>query len=236
MRGGVPVLNRATSRPACSSCSARCVADDLAGASAGDRGRRADVNAAAQKRAGRDDDRARGEAATLERLDAGDTAAVEHQASDGALDRPQRWMVPRAGSGRRADRGRDRTGRAAPRPRVPCCDSACGTAMAARSVARAMMPPSASTSRTTVPLATPPMAGLHDIWPMVSSALVTSPSARRVGPRRRPPPCRRARRRRRVRRTQPRMRRTPADMPDKIASLEPTRTAACGGSGAKPLR
>ena len=38
-----------------------------------------------------------------------------------------------------------------------------------------MMPPSASTSRTTVPLATPPMAGLHDIWPIVSSALVTSP-------------------------------------------------------------
>ncbi len=43
----------------------------------------------------------------------------------------------------------------------------------ARSVARAMIPPSASTSRTTVPLATPPIAGLQDIWPMVSSALVT---------------------------------------------------------------
>ena len=37
-----------------------------------------------------------------------------------------------------------------------------------------MMPPNASTSRTTVPLATPPMAGLHDICPMVSSALVIS--------------------------------------------------------------
>ena len=35
------------------------------------------------------------------------------------------------------------------------------------------MPPSASTSRTTVPLAMPPMAGLHDIWPIVSRALVT---------------------------------------------------------------
>ena len=44
----------------------------------------------------------------------------------------------------------------------------------ARSVARAMMPPNASTSRTTVPLATPPMAGLQDICPMVSSALVIS--------------------------------------------------------------
>src|SRR6516162_9997777 len=28
-------------------------------------------------------------------------------------------------------------------------------------------------SRTTVPFATPPMAGLHDIWPIVSSALET---------------------------------------------------------------
>src|SRR3954462_5308636 len=36
-----------------------------------------------------------------------------------------------------------------------------------------MIPPSASTSRTTVPFATPPIAGLHDICPMVSSALVT---------------------------------------------------------------
>ena len=38
----------------------------------------------------------------------------------------------------------------------------------ARSVARPMAPPSASTSRTTVPLAIPPMAGLQDMWPMVS--------------------------------------------------------------------
>src|SRR6476619_5085200 len=45
--------------------------------------------------------------------------------------------------------------------------------MAARSVARPMIPPRASTSRTTVPFATPPIAGLHDIWPMVSRALVT---------------------------------------------------------------
>src|SRR5829696_4625330 len=46
----------------------------------------------------------------------------------------------------------------------------------ARSVARLMIPPSASTSRTTVPFATPPIAGLHDICPMLSSALVTSPT------------------------------------------------------------
>jgi hypothetical protein len=39
-----------------------------------------------------------------------------------------------------------------------------------------MMPPNASTSRTTVPLATPPIAGLHDIWPIVSRALVTRPT------------------------------------------------------------
>src|SRR5262245_40712257 len=36
-----------------------------------------------------------------------------------------------------------------------------------------MIPPNASTSRTTVPFATPPIAGLHDICPIVSSALVT---------------------------------------------------------------
>src|SRR5829696_7589508 len=36
------------------------------------------------------------------------------------------------------------------------------------SVARPMIPPSASTSLTTVPLAIPPIAGLQDIWPMVS--------------------------------------------------------------------
>src|SRR5438045_9167469 len=39
-----------------------------------------------------------------------------------------------------------------------------------------MIPPSASTSRTTVLFATPPMAGLHDIWPIVSSALVINPT------------------------------------------------------------
>src|SRR6185437_7446333 len=38
----------------------------------------------------------------------------------------------------------------------------------ARSVARPMMPPSASISRTTVPFAIPPMAGLQDKAPMVS--------------------------------------------------------------------
>src|SRR3990172_4489823 len=43
----------------------------------------------------------------------------------------------------------------------------------ARSVARPITPPRASISRTTVPLATPPIAGLHDIWPIVSRLLVT---------------------------------------------------------------
>src|SRR5512143_3765728 len=39
-----------------------------------------------------------------------------------------------------------------------------------------MIPPRASTSRTTVPLAMPPIAGLQDICPMVSSALVIRPT------------------------------------------------------------
>ncbi|MEZ4585880.1 MAG: hypothetical protein R2909_05715 [Gemmatimonadales bacterium] len=38
----------------------------------------------------------------------------------------------------------------------------------ARSVARPITPPSASTSRATVPFAIPPIAGLQDIWPIVS--------------------------------------------------------------------
>ena len=46
--------------------------------------------------------------------------------------------------------------------------------MRARSVARPMIPPSASTSRTTVPLAIPPIAGLQDIWPIVSRFWVSS--------------------------------------------------------------
>ncbi len=37
-----------------------------------------------------------------------------------------------------------------------------------------MMPPSASTSRTRWPLATPPMAGLQDIWAMRSRLSVKS--------------------------------------------------------------
>ena len=41
-------------------------------------------------------------------------------------------------------------------------------------MARAMMPPSASTSRTTVPLAMPPMAGLHESCPICSRAPVIS--------------------------------------------------------------
>ena len=45
--------------------------------------------------------------------------------------------------------------------------------MRERSVAMPMMPPNASTSRTTVPLATPPMAGLQLIWPMPSRLGVT---------------------------------------------------------------
>ena len=46
--------------------------------------------------------------------------------------------------------------------------------MRARSVASPITPPSASTSRTTVPFAIPPMAGLQLIWPMALASIVTS--------------------------------------------------------------
>src|SRR5277367_2452781 len=47
--------------------------------------------------------------------------------------------------------------------------------MPARSIARPMTPSSASISRTRWPLARPPIAGLHDISPIVSRRWVTSP-------------------------------------------------------------
>ena len=40
--------------------------------------------------------------------------------------------------------------------------------MAVASAFKPIAPPSASISRTMLPLASPPTAGLHDIWPMVS--------------------------------------------------------------------
>ena len=46
--------------------------------------------------------------------------------------------------------------------------------MEVASVARPMMPPRASISFTSWPLASPPMAGLHDMSPMVSRLIVTS--------------------------------------------------------------
>src|ERR1700722_6618116 len=46
--------------------------------------------------------------------------------------------------------------------------------MAARSIARPITPSSASISRTRWPLASPPIAGLHDISPIVSRRWVTS--------------------------------------------------------------
>src|SRR6185436_15586086 len=46
--------------------------------------------------------------------------------------------------------------------------------MPPRSIARAMMPSSASISRTRWPLAKPPMAGLQDISPILAGSWVTS--------------------------------------------------------------
>ena len=46
--------------------------------------------------------------------------------------------------------------------------------MPARSIARPMTPSSASISRTRWPLASPPIAGLHDISPIVARLWVSS--------------------------------------------------------------
>src|SRR6185436_8823743 len=48
--------------------------------------------------------------------------------------------------------------------------------MAVASIARPMMPPSASISRTRCPLAVPPIAGLHGMWATVSFVSVQSPT------------------------------------------------------------
>ena len=64
----------------------------------------ADVDAAAQERAGRDDDGARAEAPALERLDAGNrrSSVVEEQARDGALNRSQRRRAASSSDAHRA--------------------------------------------------------------------------------------------------------------------------------------
>jgi hypothetical protein len=92
----------------------------LARPPAGDAGGGADVDAAAQERAGGDDHAARAEAAPLERLDAG-TRAPPSQERRATVP----WIVasagaPRAASGRRAVEPRGRTARAAPTPPAPC--------------------------------------------------------------------------------------------------------------------
>jgi hypothetical protein len=67
----------------------------LAGSTAGERRRGADVDAAAEEGAGRDDHAPRGEAAPLERLDAEDAPGfpVEQQRGDRPLDRLQRLVL-----------------------------------------------------------------------------------------------------------------------------------------------
>ena len=70
MRGGVPVLNRSTTRPSALELLGEMRRGGLARAAAGDLRLGADVNAAAQERAGRDDDARRAEAPAFERLDA----------------------------------------------------------------------------------------------------------------------------------------------------------------------
>src|SRR5438445_7119978 len=48
-------------------------------------------------------------------------------------------------------------------------------------MARPIKPPSASTSRTIWPLARPPIAGLHDIWPILPGSMLTNAT---IAPRR----------------------------------------------------
>src|ERR1041385_8541424 len=163
-------------------------------------GHQTHVNLAPQECPGREDDRAGVEAPAIRRhgrdIPAGNVPAV--RTIERAWKRrpsvvstpdtlgPSRmnraavpWANRRFGSRSRSDRTARRY-----KPRSHCArgDHTAGPLerlsirnwMRARSVALPMMPPSASTSRTTVPLALPPTAGLHDIWPIVSRCWVRS--------------------------------------------------------------
>ena len=58
--------------------------------------------------------------------------------------------------------------------RRPCCGSACGTGCRRGRSHVPMTPSSASISRTRCPLPSPPIAGLHDISPIVARLWVSS--------------------------------------------------------------
>ncbi len=132
------------------------------------------MDAATEEGADRQHDRGRFEGDAGDRDDAPHPVAFDHEVRDFLLEERQVRVVleqmpdgalvelaVRLGAGARA------------RPGL-CCALSVRNWMPARSVARAMAPPSASISWTRWPLPMPPTAGLQLIWPRVSMLWVSS--------------------------------------------------------------
>ena len=99
---------------------------------------------------------------------------VEHQILGRALDDVESRRIRRGCPPSRGGRACGRPGRAGPRTAGPLLRFSMRNWMPARSIARPMTPSSASISRTRWPLASPPIAGLHDISPIVARSCVSS--------------------------------------------------------------
>ena len=182
-RGGVPVLSRPRAKPSRS----RVADSPRAGASptrpAGVVSV-ADMDQAAEEGAGGQD---HGAAARISPVARRHRRRHGHRRSSSDPRPPpagsRASAAPPAGPGRPGDRACGRPGRGGRGRPGPCSGSASGTGCRPRSIARAIIPSRASISRTRWPLASPPMAGLQDISPMVAGLWVTSrvraPTARR---------------------------------------------------------
>jgi len=118
------------------------------------------MDLAAQERAYREDDRTSSELETHRSDDAGHAAVLDPEVGDLGLEQRQVRLV--------LD---DRTDRLAVETLLAL---SVRNWMPARSIARAMAPPSASISRTRCPLPMAPIAGLQLICPRASMLCVTS--------------------------------------------------------------
>ena len=170
IRGGVPVLKRATVEADRLELLGQMRPPSLPCSATRDPGARSDVDAAAQKRAGGDHDRLRAEPpASSVSTPLPDCRSPEDETRAPCPGSCESTGAARSASGRPVDRVP--VALRARRPDRGSLASVEHPELEHREIRRAPHDPAeASTSRTTVPFATPPIAGLHDIWPIVSSA------------------------------------------------------------------